>query len=143
MLLLMGVWGSIAYQLFGDSNSTEAEANSEGALDRLSTQAAQTKYDYVANVRDPFSLFVPTKKKEILKQAITPPQTPVWTPPPFKLTGIVVNKRKRTAMLESSDGSVYFLKEGDSLGGLKIRNIDQNAVTYLYLNEKRSWTLER
>ena len=54
-----------------------------------------------------------------------------------------VNEKKRTAMLESTEGLVYFLREGDSLGSLKIRHIDQTAVAYLYLNEKGRWTLER
>lgn len=141
MLLLMGIWGSIAYQLFGGSSSTET--NSENVLDGMIPQTAPTRYDYVANVRDPFSLTVSTRKKGTPNKAITTPQVPVWTPPPFRLTGIVVDKRKRTAMLESSDGSVYFLKEGDSLGGMRIRNINQTAVSYLYLNERGSWTLEK
>ena len=143
ILLLIGVWGSIAYQLLGSSNSSEAEPNSDSALDRFSSQTTPIKYEYIANVRDPFSLPAPIKKKEIHKNAIAPLQIPNWTPPPFKLTGIIINERKRTAMLENSDGLVYFLKEGDSIKGVRIQKIDQTNVSYVYLNGKGNWQLEK
>jgi hypothetical protein len=138
-LLLLGIWGAIVYQLFIAGNS----GGSASGLEEVNSKAGKNipvKYEYIANVRDPFGLIVPAKKKTIPQKIV---QAPLWTPPPFKLTGIVLNDKKRTAMLESNDGSIYFLKEGDSLGSLKIQSIHQSMVAYSYLNGKGIWNIER
>jgi len=143
ILLLLGIWGTVVYQLFIAGPSAEPGDNVKAVNDQVATRNTPIRYEYRANVRDPFDLIVPVQKKIISKKITPAPQSPPWTPPPFKLTGIVLNDKKRTAMLESNDGSIYFLREGDSLGTLKIRSIRQSVVAYSYLNGNGVWNIER
>jgi hypothetical protein len=142
IFLLIGVWGAIVYQLFIAGSSQESGDALREVSGKTGITKTPIKYEYITNVRDPFGLVVPLKKKLISKKVAAPP-LPVWTPPPFKLTGIVVNDRKRTAMLESNDGAIYFLREGDSLGQLKMLMIKKNMVAYQYVNEKHFWNLDK
>ncbi len=139
-LLLLGIWGTIVYQLFIADNSSAPRGAADEADNKWRRNSTTAKYEYTANVRDPFGLIVPARKDTILKKIV---QLPIWAPPPFKLTGIVMNNKKRTAMLESAGGEVYFLREGDSLGSVKIQSIRQSIVTYSYLNSKGVWNIER
>ncbi len=141
--LLLGIWGAIVYQLFISGNSSESKSGIDEINNNAGLQSNPIKYEYIANVRDPFSPVVSVKKKAILKTVAPLSQMPIWSPPPYKLTGIVLNDKKKTAMLESADGSIYFLREGDSLGTLKIQSIHQTIVAYSYLNGKGVWNIER
>jgi hypothetical protein len=58
------------------------------------------------------------------------------------LTGIVVGTtNKRTAILERTDGSVYFVGESDTLDGLKIISIRKESVDYLFGGKNYDWQL--
>jgi hypothetical protein len=97
-------------------------------------------YVYENDFRDPFHFIAP-HRSDSLKKAIA--KKPPWSPPPFKLTGILTAGKKHTAMIEGSNGAVFFLHEKDTLSGLKILRIDGQAVTYFYQKKKNDWILER
>ena len=136
---LIGVWGSIGYQVIGALYADdEPEMNSElaGNNSNISTE----REGYRDDVRDPFQYFKPITTDAKSRPSHIPSQT-LFVPPPYTLTGVVIDGSKKTALLEESDGSVSFVREGDSLGAIRILRIDAKQVTYSYMNQKKIWIL--
>lgn len=140
-VVLLGVWGSIVYQLVSDTNGKRDFRTDDKDLFMPAPNDTQ-RFTYTADVRDPFQLIPPTQKKAaVKKEAVIQPQ--LWVPPPFRLTGIVENNKKKTAILEGNDGTSYFLVAGDSVSGVKIVKIEKEKVEYDYANQEKEWVLER
>ncbi len=138
LVLLAGVWGAVGYQIYSAASITESDDTQEFAFHTKSLDGNQGRFVYAADARDPFlfkARVVETLKK-IDKPKVAPP---AWVPPPFRLTGILVNAKRKTALLEEAGGATYFLKEGDSLRGVKIVTIGRDQVVYNYLGQKREW----
>jgi hypothetical protein len=138
-IVLLLIWGAIGYQIitgiFQSNNNDAATIINNEAGKNLNS----AKYQYIADVRDPFRFHIPSNN------SINTPNTkqvlPVWVPPTFRLTGILVNKNKRTALLEGQDGSVSFLQEGDSVAGIRILKIKEKLVVYSFQKRKGEWAL--
>jgi hypothetical protein len=139
LLLVSGTWTAIAFQIYG-TIAAGSDAEVEGAAG-LHPRLKGAPFVYQADVRDPF--YFPQAPRQRDSSRIVLPK-PVWTPPPLKLTGILhgMNKRKKTAIVETATGGVFFLSEGDTVSGAKILKISANEVTYSYLKQKSQWTLE-
>jgi hypothetical protein len=138
-IVLFSVWGAIGYQIVAgiyQSHDVATLINNEPGKEIKST-----KYQYSADVRDPFHFFIPSKRDSI-KHNITKPVLPAWVPPLFRLTGILVNKKKRTALVEGSDGSVYFLQPGDTISGVQILKISEKVVIYTYQKKIGDWRIQ-
>jgi hypothetical protein len=138
-IVLFSVWGAIGYQIVAgifQSNDVATLINNEPGK-----KIKSTKYQYSAEVRDPFRFFIPSKRDPI-KHIITKPVLPVWVPPLFRLTGILVNKNKRTALVEGSDGSVLFLQPGDTISGVQIMKISEKVVIYTYQKKIGDWRIQ-
>ena len=139
-VVLIVIWGAILYQIASAIIQSGDEKDDTSLTLDQNRAKEQNYYKYSEEVRDPFEYHKAEKKTEIKKPVIHPPK-PIWTPPPFKLAGIVVNEKKRTALLEGQNGSVSFLQEGDTLSGVKILKIKEKVVMYFYKTQKDEWAL--
>ncbi len=140
VLVVLGIWGSIVYQLVVDTGAGKGtQATDESSPSIVS---GMNTYRYTADVRDPFQPLALTQKEVPVKRVVSAPP-PLWVPPPFKLTGIIENRAKKTAVVEGSNGETYFLVEGDSVGGVKIVAIEKEKVAYRYANQEKEWMIER
>ena len=141
LVLVLVVWGTIAYRIYDSINANDASDVSVRLPSGTDASRFTQKYIYVNDVRDPFRYIVPPQRDSTKKHPATKPQI-VWTPPPFKLSGILMAKKKKTAMLEGTDGSVFFLHEGDTLKGMKVLKIQDRSVEYRFTKRKELLKLE-
>ena len=139
VILVLGIWGAIAYQVFVavTESDTDLALDAPRAMERTQDVAG---YVYKDDVRDPFHFGAPVGSGS--KKNVNSPPPPVWSPPPFRLTGILMTKKKKTAMLEATDGAVYFLREGDTLQGVKVLKIQPHTVRYSYQKMNALWELD-
>ncbi len=133
------VWTAVAFQIIS------ALYSGDGVEDQIKNGLANgagkkaEQYRYLQNVRDPFRYFVPPVKKKSNKSVAQLPAVKI--PPPFKLSGIMVDDNKRTAVVEGQDGTVWFVREKDTVGGVKIISIREKSVIYTYQKRKEAWIL--
>jgi hypothetical protein len=141
-VLVLAVWGMIARQIL---NAVTTEDSDDASSPRVesSSYTSIERFVYSDEARDPFHYITPhvvlrkdTARKNGQKQF------PVWTPPPLKLSGILLDKKKRTAMLEGNDGTILFVHEGDTLNGIRLVAIRQSSVTYLYRRKQKKLKLQ-
>jgi type II secretory pathway component PulC len=132
------VWGAVAFRVYESVRSDDALTGMVQA--QANTSKETGKYVYINDVRDPFRYVSPVRKDSSHKRIPAVPAV-AWTPPPFKLTGIMVTKKKRTITVEGSGGNVFFLCEGDTLSGMKVLKIGENAVSYKYQKKNGEWIL--
>lgn len=134
-LATVGVWGTIGYQIYSASSSNEpVEAASPSYFQSQKT----TPFVYVADVRDPFTMLAlrdTTRHRNRIDKAAP------WTPPPLKVNGILEQKKKRTAIVEGPAG-VVFMRERDTLLGVKILKIEKEKVVYWYRGQKNEWRIQ-
>lgn len=139
-VILLGVWGAIAYQVI---EAISSNTFSETRADRLSLRGRKSSdnlnYIYREDVRDPFSI---QRALQSISPKIPKVEARVDIPAPYKLSGILINAKKKIAVIEVQDGSIFFLCEGDTLRGVKLLKIKDRVVTYLYQKLQKSWTLE-
>jgi hypothetical protein len=134
--LLLCVWGGVGYQILSTHSGDESDSLADKGLLNNSDGKLKT-FHYAANVKDPFQFFVPVAihhevpKKPPEKLVPVAPKLPQF---PFRLLGIVNNDRRQTAILESQDGTVSFLGKGDTLQGMKVLDIQQNVVRYVFFD---------
>jgi hypothetical protein len=139
--LVLLVWGIIAYRIY-DSLGGDAEGATVRSVVSDSTDHGTSRFVFSSDVRDPFS-FAPPRLNRNAEGGIKAVHEQVWLPPPLKLTGIINQQKRKSAVLEQLDGSVYFMHEGDTLHGVKILNISTQGVAYLYQKKKSQWELLR
>jgi hypothetical protein len=139
IVLLLCIWGAVAYQIVETVTRIEAEPTSgpEAGMG----QRGRSYYVYHADLPDPFrrqqgggASADSLKKKAKFKK-------PPWTPPPITLAGILTHPRKATAVLQCADGSTHFARQGDTLLGARILKIRQGSVAYFYNKKKSEWVL--
>ncbi len=135
---LVAIWGAIFYNIY-DSIST-GDSDVESVVGPASPQKISgERFVYTDDVRDPFRRTPLVERKMEPRPAIT---VPAWVPPPLRLSGILVSGKKHTAIVERGDGSTLFMKEGDTLSGVKILKITPAAVEYIFNKKKAEWALE-
>jgi hypothetical protein len=124
-VLLLGVWGTIAHELVGDVGG-DTDETENGAL--ADADMTIERYVYDDDVRDPFyaRLRPPVRHDTTKKKPVVPKQ--VLALPTLKLTGILTASKKRTAMIEAMNGTVFFLHEGDTLQGVKLTKMTEQTV---------------
>lgn len=121
-----------------ESNEGEVVAVQKNIID-----SASIKYVYQDDVRDPFQRRQIAVRRDTSKRMIVPKAiVPEWVPPPMKLTGILINTANKVATLETNDGAVAFLHEGDTLRGMKVLKIQSNSISFSYQKKTVDWTLE-
>jgi hypothetical protein len=140
VFVALAIWGVIAFQLY-QALELPDDGDNLNAVQSRRPQGGQTSvFSYRRDVRDPFAYHVaPAPRKDKIVPTTTP--KPAWAPPPLKLTGILESGRKQTAMLESPDGAVHFLKEGDTLRGVKLVRIGHSSVKYFFQKKRDEWIL--
>ena len=137
---LIAVWGSIGYQVLSGMSTGENE--SDNADLNSFKNSNSIRYEYKEDVKDPFQLVPSSSKKVVVKTGVPRQDEQVWVPPPYRLSGIVADRKKRLAILESNDGGTVFLGEGDSLNGLMISKIEEKKVLFSYMKRNDSWKIE-
>ena len=133
------VWGTIAYRIYASVDTRETSDSSALHSASGGVEHEANKYIYPGDTRDPFH-YIPLVRKDTMTRRAK--AEVVWTPPPFKLSGILGANRKKIAVLKAQNGSAYFLHEGDTLNGLKVLKIKEKAVTYRYHQMNGEWVLE-
>jgi hypothetical protein len=141
-VLVIGIWGTITYQVFATFSSKESDHSKNMTYPCINGPRKSERYAYVKDVRDPFEYTKPVRKDTARKRADARPRA-VWSPPPFTLAGIVTADKNKTAMLAGTDGSVFFLREKDTLGGMKILKITQQGVQYYFKKKKGEWVFDK
>jgi len=142
VVLALGIWGMIAYRLFASLNSGDSGPTKCPAYPGANDMKNSEQFVYTGDIRDPFEYAKPIRKDTVKRKAPAKAAF-IWSPPPFKLSGIVTAERKKTAMLEAPDGAVFFLREKDTLYGMKILKITAESVEYFYQKKKSSWMLDK
>ncbi|HOV98348.1 MAG TPA: hypothetical protein PK595_02110 [Bacteroidota bacterium] len=140
-VVLLIVWGAIGYQIITALSQKDDDEGTIATTFDVEKDFKKSSYLYIDDVRDPFKFSSSVKAEStsrVRKPAIA---SPINVPPPFRLTGIVLDKNKKTAMLEGYNGSVYFLHENDTIDGLKILKITENEVNYFWRKQKGKWEL--
>ena len=138
-VLVLAIWGTIIYRIVDAVSEGDSEEVIIPQSGTSSSEKAGERFVYKDDVRDPFQFRSESSRKPVAAKDTT--VTPIWTEPPFKLVGIMQKERLATAVLQRDDGATFFVRKGDTLGGLKILNIDQKRVEYLYRAQKRSWNI--
>ncbi|MBI1806235.1 MAG: hypothetical protein HYR76_04185 [Ignavibacteria bacterium] len=141
VILVVGTWGAVTYRIVEYSNNRDTEISHETILEDPKGVSKEEKYSYEEDIRDPFHFVKPVRRDSLVRNVAARPK-PVWSPPPFKLTGILVTKKAKTATLEGQNGSVFFLHKGDTLSGMKVVDIQEQVVTYYYQKKKDKWVLQ-
>lgn len=140
VILLVAIWGTIGYRVITGVSSVGSE---EGGADvGMYGNSGSVRYEYKDDVKDPFQLLPVVKKENTAAKKETKSIEPLWVPPPYKLSGIIIDKKKKVAVLESVDGMTFFLSEGDSLNGLKIAKIEGKKVLFIYGGKLQQWNVE-
>jgi hypothetical protein len=139
VIALAGIWGTVLYQIYDTVTSGNQDENGRVPVSVSTADTSGDRFIFSETVRDPFHYSV---RVDSSRHKPVRPKEPVWLPPPLKLSGILVAKKKSTAIIEGMDGSTYFVKEGDTLRGVKIIKITPTSVNYLYMKKKNEWKLE-
>jgi Tfp pilus assembly protein PilP len=137
--LVAGIWGTIAYQLY--TSMAEDDRDNSPSVSPMQLSSNPVPFVYASDVRDPFRYVV--ARRDTTKKVSPTTPTKVWTPPALKLSGILLTGKRRTAMLEGTDGAVFFVHEGDTLRGVKLLKISDQTVGYVYQSKKDEWTIPR
>lgn len=139
-VLVLAVWGEIAFQLFAKKEPGPRDATPV-ITDKVRVHAAGQKYIFKDDVRDPFAYFRPVI--QVQKKKFVPLIVHAWTPPPVSLEGVMLGNGKRTAILADRAGQTYFLSPSDTLCGVRILEVNDSEVAYSYQERDTSWTVPR
>jgi len=131
--LVLAVWGVIGYQVYSAMNEPEVVGQSRTPNSRQTT-SPDVNFIYSSDIRDPFvyhqKLGRP-RRSSVRDTAMAE----AWYPP-YRFAGILGTRKMRTALLEGDDGSAYFLKEGDTLGGMRVTKIYTDRVFFVFNKKK-------
>lgn len=136
------VWGIVVHQFTAAIDEADARAivaqkslvSTENRVDRTPKKV----FVYPADIKDPFQYEAPIAPHPV--RAVIKSE-PAWEPPPFRLTGIVGGRSKRTAVLEDHSGGTFFLQRGESAEGVTITAIADSTVQYRYKKRHAVWLL--
>lgn len=106
---------------------------------QLASAKETNRIEFREDVRDPFDFRTEVQRKSVAKKDTA--VNAAWLDPPFKLVGIMQKDKLTTAVLQRDDGVTFFVRKGDTLGGVKILNLDRQTVEYVYRSQKKSWKL--
>ena len=141
LVLVAAIWGTIAYQLYASITERDADVAAPSVGSQTTDKDVSIAYVYLKDVRDPFR-YGSIEGDSTKRQGHTAQKT-VWVPPPVKLTGILAAGKRKTAMLQTNDGAVHFLRVGDTLRGVRVLKISGNSVGYQYQKKNDEWSLPR
>ena len=138
--LVLAVWGVIGFQVYSAMNELGAVDESR-ALNARQRSSPNMNFAYSADIRDPFVYHQKLARHRWTSVRDTA-RAEAWHPPPYRFSGILGTKTMRTALLEAENGAAYFLKEGDTLGGIRILKIYQDEVLFVFNKKKSVWALD-
>lgn len=121
------IWGWILYKFYKDMNNSD----NRPAIQKLTTNLKNesvTVIDYTIHTyeRDPFlSVFEDTitnpepeiKHESVIKKPLTLPE----------FNGVIINHTQSIAILKAGN-KFFFLKEGESINGMKIKSIQKDSI---------------
>ena len=138
--VLFAIWGTVLIQIISvlyGNNGEESEMRKVTGANHSQTRLFQ----YQKNVPDPFQFYLQRENEAISKKVNKAHIEPVWSPPPYRLSGIIINDKKGTVLLEATNGSVFFLEEGDTLAGILIKKIGIKKAAYRYSGKMGEWEI--
>jgi hypothetical protein len=84
-----------------------------------------------SGLKDPF--VTPFNKKKVVQKKTTIQKKMTVTPPPkLELIGILSDQKRYLALLKFPDNKVHFVKEGENIDKIKIIEIKENGLKYLF-----------
>jgi hypothetical protein len=129
----MGLGASLRAQVTGTPEKRAAPFEAKLLPPQQLAQAEQLYPEVAAR-----PLFTPTRRPA---PAAAPPST--YTPGQFVLQGVIVAGATKTAMLrEKSSGRIHRVETGREINGIKIAEIDREAVTLTQGNDREVLTLQ-
>ncbi len=133
-LAATAVWSSNIYRLFknfGVVDSVSSTFDHERInKTHISISDSLGFWMYPKGSRDPFNLpQVKKTNKVVNKKRIVKPEI---QKPVLSLTGIILDKNKMVALIETPDGKVHFMSEGDKLDSLYIEKITEKQIIVKY-----------
>jgi hypothetical protein len=135
---LVIVWGAIVYQIAAAVSNPGKDQGDSGTAGRIGQHSEP--YEYRTDVRDPFGLVRdPVRSDSLSHRPAVPPFVQL---PPLKLTGIMAEGKQKTAIIEESSGMLRFVRQGDTLWGVKVLKIEPGSVKYLFQKQQMAWILE-
>jgi len=137
-MILAAIWGEVGYRLIWGEGTADEGSASESIINSPRANKANSKYSFIADVRDPFSYRdenVDASRKSVK------PAARIWVPPPLRLEGVIIKHGKRTAIIESSDGKTFFKSPGDTLYGVKLLSVESERVRFRYEKKDTSWVV--
>jgi hypothetical protein len=140
LVAVVGIWGAISYRIYDSLQSDDSAVVGLRQPGYGGSHQLRDTYVYVDDVRDPFRYKSAARRDSVKKQGVAK-EKPLLVPPPYKLSGILIADKRKTALLEGADGSAFFLHEGDTLSGVKIMKISDKTVSYAYQKKKMEWIL--
>lgn len=135
--VLAAIWGSIGYQLIGALVEPQTEDVTTIVVETPVAQR-ESLFVYQTSQRDPFTLVRKARRVVAPKPKV---EEPPWTPPPFRLVGIVGHGENNIVMIESPAGDIQFLRVNDTLSGVRILKIERPRVAYSYKKKTVEWVL--
>lgn len=143
----VAVWSVVGIRLYSAWNEEEILPPGETALEGIGSSASlAVPFEYKSDVRDPFGgLAQPPHLGRASRgrlDTMSRKRKELWSPPPYRLTGLIRQKGRKTAVLQGPQGDVIFLHEKDTLsGGLAILRIGTGEVEYRFQRRKGLLTL--
>jgi hypothetical protein len=141
------IWGHNGYKIFRGVFSADDVPEIENINEwNLSATVEKSGSDeqlfvYRADYRDPFRGWLRATKKTKSdvnrKQRI---KTSLPTPPPLRLTGIVMDSSGPMAIIETPSREIKFVREKDIIAGIQIVTIDSSWISCRFEKQKfRLW----
>jgi len=137
LMLALVIWSHNAYQIFIGVTQSDQEletlttTNQWERSDSLAPARVQQKaFVYAATFRDPFENWLkpePQATPRVARPQSVQVEKP--QPPRLRLSGIVRDGAGVLAIIEGPDGEIHFLKQRESLAGVKIVRIDSGSVS--------------
>ena len=139
---VIGIWSYVIVQVarsLGGPDMTVAAAPAPAPTQPIAVPTAREEAAvYIADFRDPFDSPLrqqaPPPTPEEPEAAPTQPQPPN-RPPPLALSGVIGD----TAMLLDADGTVHFVRPGETAAGVKLLQVQPDQALLRF--EGRTFTL--
>lgn len=141
-VLLITIWGEVAYQVVRNRRQPHATTSAPAVYHPVNTNNKRAPCVFKDNVRDPFAYFHPVTHVR-KNPKIVPLIVHIWTPPPVSLEGVMLSGGKRTAILSDRTGRTYFLSQGDTLEGVRVLDVRHSRVAYSYDKKDTCWIIPR
>jgi len=150
VIVAIVLWSHNIYRIFtginrpdqGDLGGVASEWTEDDNDTCSLVSADESFFVYEARYRDPFQHWLTKPKKRSNTASLSRLRHQDPPLPQLRLSGILRDSLGVLAIIEGPLGDVYFVKEGEQIGKVKIIAIDSSTVSILFGNKKHRLQLE-